>query len=542
MKKVLTKCAVLLAALGITLAVGFAVRAETEASAETVTESLTETRLESTRESLTETGAESAVESQTEQKTESGTETETAAAAEKHAILPRPGIVPEGVSVNGMDLAGKTYEDAEKQIEQFVKETLAGKITLTIGDDKKVIPFADFDMQASDHDFGEEIRKIGNEGTLISQYTQLADVREKKAAYEVTFSYDEEKLKEELTEAAESFNADVKEASLVRHSGEFILTESAVGRKVDVDKTVSEAEKALAEGWDHQSVTIEVTAEETQPEHTTEELAVIKDKLGSYSTEYWGSSDNRIANIANGARLIDETILYPGETFSFLKHVEPFSGANGYYEATGYAGGKVVPSIGGGICQVSTTLYNAVLRAELEVTQRSCHGLTVSYVPLAADATVSEGSVDFQFKNNLKDPIYIEAYTYEGSIYVSIYGKEYRSSSRSLDFSSVTESIDPPGEEVVTEDPELPADYEEVTQWEHDGYTASLYKNVYENGSLVDTVWINTSTYYSSPRYVTRGTGEAESESESGDESESQGEGSDLDEEMAADLEAADYE
>ena len=441
--------------------------------------------------------------------------------------------------MNGMDLAGKTYEEAEKQIDQFIKDTLGGKVTLKIGDDKKEIPFKNFGMKAQDQDFAGEIRQIGTNGTLISQYTQLADVRENKAAYEVVFEFNENELDEQLEKASEGFNAEVRDADLVRHSGEFILTESVVGRKVDVAKTVSDARDALTKNWDYGSVDVNVTAEETQPAHTTEELSVIKDTLGSYSTEYWGSSDNRIANIANGARLIDETIVYPGETFSFLNHVEPFTGSNGYYQATGYSGGKIVPSTGGGICQVSTTLYNAVLRAELEVVQRSCHGLTVNYVPLAADATVSEGSVDFQFRNNLSDPIYIEAYTYNGSVYAVIYGREYRSSSRSLDFVSVTESVDPPGEEVVTEDPELPEDYEEVTQWEHDGYTASLYKNVYENGSLTDTVWINTSTYYSSPRYVTKGTKKSEDSTETGTETESNNE---LDDEIAADLEAADYE
>ncbi len=477
---------------------------------------------------------------QTTGETQQTAESETQTAQEKHAILPNPGIVPEGVSVNGMDLAGMTYDQAGETIDKFIKDTCSGSITLQLGEDKKEIAFTDFGMAAEEQHFADDIRLIGTTGTMISQYKELADVRENKAAYEVVFKYDQDQMKEKLEEAAESFNAEVKDAELVRHSGEFILTESVVGRDVDLKKTVGDAESAMTNDWNYGSVTIDVTAEETQPKHTTEELAVITDKLGSYSTEYWGSSDNRIANIANGARLIDELIVYPGETFSFLSHVQPFSGANGYYEATGYAGGKVVPSIGGGICQVSTTLYNAVLRAELNVTQRYCHGLTVSYVPLAMDATVSEGGVDFQFVNNLKDPIYIEAYTYDGSVYAVIYGKEYRSASRTLDFVSVTESVDPAGEEVVTEDESLPEDYEEVTQWEHDGATASLYKNVYENGSLVDTVWINTSTYYSSPRYVIRGVKKDESESES--DSESDSENSDADDEIAADQEAADYE
>lgn len=90
-------------------------------------------------------------------------------------------------------------------------------------------------------------------------------------------------------------------------------------------------------------------------------------------------------------------------------------------------------------------MYNAVLRAELEVVERSNHGLTVGYVPLGADATVAEGGVDFRFRNNLDAPVYIEAYTYGGQIYVNIYGHETRASNRSVEFTSVTDKTIKPG-------------------------------------------------------------------------------------------------
>lgn len=478
-----------------------------------------------TASSAAETGEETASETMS-------SETE-AVPAGNDAFDPGDRTVPEGVSVDGMDLAGLTAQEASAKISDYIDSVLGGSLTLKAGEETKEIAFADIGIAAADQQIMDEVSRIGTQGNLIERYKSLADTKYQKKAYELSFSYDQDKLKAALKEEAEAFNSEVQEPSLVRHGGEFILTDSKVGRKVDVDATVADGMAAMGEGWHGQSPVVDITAEETKPSHTSEELAEVTDLLGSYSTSYWSSSSNRIANIANGASLIDETVLYPGESFSFLSHVEPFTTENGYYQATGYSGGKVVPSTGGGICQVSTTLYNAVLRAELEVVDRSCHGLTVSYVDLAEDATVSEGSVDFVFRNNLENPIYIEAFTYEGEVYVRIYGKEYRPASRTIEFESVTDDVYSPGEDVISYDNTLPAGYEEVTQSAHQGYAASLYKIIYENGEKVDTQLVNTSRYASSPRYVTVGTYTEPAE----DYSETEGDSGDYD---ISDEEAAD--
>ena len=110
--------------------------------------------------------------------------------------------------------------------------------------------------------------------------------------------------------------------------------------------------------------------------------------------------------------------------FSFTEKVTPFTSDNGYYIAGGYASGRNVDSMGGGICQVSSTLYNTVLRSELTVVERTNHMMTVGYVPLGADATIAEPTIDFKFRNDYEYPVYIEAYTYNGSVTVTFYGKE----------------------------------------------------------------------------------------------------------------------
>lgn len=426
--------------------------------------------------------------------------------------------IPEGVSVNGIELGGMDVQEAEECLEQYVSEVCEGTLTLTVSDEEVTIPYKDIQLHVADSSVISEICKIGTSGNLIRRYKELADVKNNKAEYQLQFEYDHDQLKSLIEEKTASYNRDAQDAVLVRHSGEFQITDEVTGICVDVEATAAAVEKALGEGWDGSSLKLAVTAQETKASHTREELETVTDLLGSYSTNYSSSSSNRIANIANGASLIDETVIYPGETFSFLEHVVPFTAANGYYQATGYSGGKVVPSTGGGICQVSSTLYNAVLRAELEVVERSNHGLTVGYVPLGADATVAEGSVDFKFRNNLESPVYIEAYTWEGNIYACIYGHETRPSNRSIEFYSVTEQTIAPGKDVITEDHTQPEGWQEVTQSAHNGYVASFYKKVYVDGELEDTILINTSRYSATPRYVTVGTKKEETEEEKPDD------------------------
>ena len=231
------------------------------------------------------------------------------------------------------------------------------------------------------------------------------------------------------------------------------------------------------------------------------------DLLGTYSTNYENSTDNRIANIEAAVSYIDGTVLLPGEEFSFVDTVGPFTEANGYYTATSYSAGEIVESMGGGVCQVSTTLYNAVLRAELTVTERNNHSMTVDYVPLAADAMIATGSSDFCFRNDYADAVTIEAEAVDGVLTISIYGTETRDENRTIEFVSITEEVIDPGEDVVTEDGSLSEGSVIVTQATHMGYVASLYKYIYIDGELESKEVINTSTYKASPRYITIGTG-----------------------------------
>lgn len=163
------------------------------------------------------------------------------------------------------------------------------------------------------------------------------------------------------------------------------------------------------------------------PKRTEENMRTINSILGEYTTAFNVKEEQRTGNIALGASFIDKKILMPGEEFSFLETAGPLTKSKGYKNAKVIQDGDFVDGIAGGACQVSTTLFNAVLKSGLSVTSRRSHSLPISYVPRGMDAAVAD-RLDFKFKNNLPHPIYIQSYVDKGKITMRIYGNvgDYR--------------------------------------------------------------------------------------------------------------------
>lgn len=415
--------------------------------------------------------------------------------------------IPQGVEVEGIDLSNMTPEEAKAALNDFIDQVKGRTLHLTDGQDVVMdIPFSQFGVDIADPGVVDTLSRIGSGGNILKRYKALRDVQNGHGDYQIRFTCDTAALENILNERAGEVNREPEDAILVRHGGQLLITDEVIGRTLKAAETAQLVSDTITRGWDRQDLSIEAAFDQAAPAHTAQELSVVQDVLGTYTTSFAGSSYNRIENIKNGAAKIDETVLYPGDEFSFTQAVAPFTSDNGYYLAGGYASGKTVDTMGGGICQVSSTLYNTVLRSELTVLERTNHMMTVGYVPLGADATIAEPTIDFKFRNDYEYPVYIEAYTYGSSVTVTFYGKETRPQNRTLEFESVTEQTINPGPDVVTEDPTLPEGYEKVTQSAHTGYVASFYKLVYVDGNLESRELINRSTYNAYPRYVTRGT------------------------------------
>ena len=262
------------------------------------------------------------------------------------------------------------------------------------------------------------------------------------------------------------------------------------GVTIDDETAQSILEAHRAEGEEF-SVPVRLNEPEITVEGLEDEL--FGTRLSTYTTRFNTGDVGRSKNVALAAEKINGTVLAAGATFSYNEIVGERTSEQGFQIAKVYSGGKAVDGIGGGICQVSTTLYNAVLYANLEVVSRRNHQLPVSYVPLGQDATVVYGSTDFKFRNSQKTPIKITSSTYQGELTVSIYGAKPEKKVE-VTLTNHTVSTIPYKTEKKT-DASLPYGTTRTEQSGKVGYRVETYMKVTEDGAVVKDGRITVSTY-----------------------------------------------
>lgn len=411
------------------------------------------------------------------------------------------GTIFNGVTIDGIDLSGMTVEEAEAAVEAYLDEMFATEISLIAAQGNAVhVRIEEFSPEWTNRAVIDDIIGLAAGGNVVQRYKISRDIEYNGTSYSIELSYDDAKIRTILTEQCSVYDVPVENATLSRENGQFTVSGGSVGEVVDVEASIDSIETSLYSCYQEGIFEIPLIITEEQPQGTEEELLAVKDVLGTYTTSYSTSGSNRSANVANGCRLVNGITLYPGEEFSMYDTVKPFSVDNGYYMAGSYMNGKVVDSLGGGICQVSSTLYNAVLLAELEVTERHPHSMIVSYVPRSSDAAIAESSgKDFRFINSTDHPIYIEGITENKNITFTIYGVETRDPDRTVEYVSETTAENVPTYENIIADAGQGVGYISV-QSAHIGYRARLWKVVYENGVEVSREEVNNSSYSMSPR------------------------------------------
>ena len=414
--------------------------------------------------------------------------------------------INRGVYADDIDLSGLTYKEAQGRIEDYISELRNRQVAMTsIKDRVTTVSAGDLGIKWSNSDILIEALGLGKTGNVIARYKANKDLEVEHKVYDIRLTADKSYVKNVVQKESDECGSEAKDATMTREMGEFIYTEGQEGFGIDVDKSVDILMDAI-DNWNKQDISVELASGMIKPKGTVEDLKKIKDLLGSFHTSFSSSGKERSGNVRNGTKLINGHLLYPGEQLSVYETVSPFTEENGYFLAGSYLNGLVVESLGGGICQVSSTLYNAVIRAELQVDERSNHSMIVNYVDMSADAAISGTAKDFKFTNNLADPVYIEGYTTDDKqVVFNIYGVETRPSNRTLAFESVElERTEPEGEKVVA-DPELEAGKVSV-QSAHTGYVGEYWKIIKVDGVETERVRINKSTYRAVPKTASVGT------------------------------------
>ncbi len=391
--------------------------------------------------------------------------------AEMHAALDVETIYP-GVYIADENVGGLTKEQAKEYLTNVLPARLKSKTIIyrytPLGYEKEFT----FEQLGVGYDYDsaiEEAYSFGRENTdLESRYAQVLENKDRHTYLTIDNIYDSSKVEAAVNEVAKELDREPVNSEYRFENGTFIVTDSASGAKVDTNAAIDTTNSLLPI---NESADVILNIETVPAEYTREDLSFDMTGIGTYSSAYAGGDENRITNLRIACEKINGSTIMPDETFSTNAALSPFTEANGYKLAGAYVNGELVEDIGGGVCQVSSALYEAALNAELDIVERYNHSKKVGYMDYGYDATLAGDVKDLKIKNNTGKPLYIIANLDGGAVNVGIMGYEIHDSGRKIEF------------------------FNKKTGETDSTVTYELYKNVYENGTLTDTVKINKSVY-----------------------------------------------
>lgn len=400
-------------------------------------------------------------------------------------------VIYPGVYIENIDVSRKQFAEAEELInEKYGKELLSKKIEIQVNDNVYTLDYKSIEARYNIHDVVKEAFSYGKQGNVIEKYKLIKG--DQKKEYKLSFAYSSKPIDELVNKIEQEVNRNAENAKISITNGNIIITPEVNGVKLEKDK-LKEAIIAQINGeLTKESIRINAPIVTVKPGITQERLSTINSPIASFSTSFSASTANRINNIQLATSAINGTVLMPGETFSFNEIVGERTAARGYKAAGVIIGDKIESGLGGGICQVSSTLYNAMLRSGIKASERMNHTLPLSYAPKGLDATVDWGNIDLKFKNTLNTPIYIEGYTQNRNVYFNIYSNE---GLKKRSYEMVTEvSIIQPTIKYIDDSNRL-AGENLVVKNASNGYKAKVYRKTFENRKLINTELISNDYY-----------------------------------------------
>lgn len=354
-----------------------------------------------------------------------------------------------------------------------------------------------------DKDVGKLIITSGKAGKMVDQDKLLEDI------YTVldTNTEDEQKLELKMIDATpDKIDIDKIHEEVYKEVQDAYYTKApftVYPEEEGIDFDVDAAKQLLTEEKEEYEIPLKIT----KPTKTVKDIGTeaFPDLLATFSTNYNAGNANRTTNLKLAANKINGTVLLPNEEFSYNKVVGERTIKAGYKMAATYSNGAVVDGLGGGICQISSTLYDAVVMANLKITTRRNHQFVTSYLPAGKDATVVWGSQDFKFVNSRKYPIRITATVQNGVATIQVWGiKEEVEYDISIETKKIA-TIEPTTQYIS--DPSLPAGQQKVVQAGSNGRKVEAYKVTKLNGQVVSTTLLSKDTYNAMKRIVRVGTG-----------------------------------
>lgn len=388
--------------------------------------------------------------------------------------------------INGIDVSGMTREEANNVLmSNMVENKEKINITLKNGEKQWIIKGEELNIIGNFQPTLDEVIEYGRDGNIFNKKRYENQIKDNglyiNVPFEDMFGGIENKLDTILSDIE---NRHKKNEILFNPESEimFSLNEGNKGFSVDRDELYKRINLALN---NKENSIIEIPVNEIIPQNTLEDFLNKISLRSSFSTDYSKSSSDRKNNICLALSKFNGMIIEPGQEVSFNKITGDRTVENGYKNAKIIVGGKYVAGVGGGVCQASTTLYNALLKADVEILQVNHHSLPASYVPLSFDAMVSDGYADLVFRNNLDTPIFIKTYCNDTNVNVEIYGEPLEEGVEISTRAELIKILPHGGDDIITDDK---GEYEDKVLYKGEYYRLKYPQEGYETKGFVQYI------------------------------------------------------
>lgn len=326
-------------------------------------------------------------------------------------------VIAKNIFIEGIDVSNLTKEEAINYVNENV---ILGELQLNYNGETNVISPDEIDLKYNTSEVVDEAYHYTKTDSYFENVKRFFDLNKNSKNLEIKSLYNENKLSEKIQNISDSINVDMKNAKVyISDSGNISVSSATIGKELDIASTKESIYDAI-KNKDYKSIDLKVNIKE--PKISTEAVKSVNTLLAEFSTKFSTKDSNRVTNVVLSAKATSDVLLMPGEEFSYNNLTGKRTASNGYKDAPVIINGKLEQDVGGGVCQVSSTLFNSVLYSGLDVTSRRNHSLKSSYVSIGRDAMVSDGGSDFRFKNPYSHPVYIKNTVSNGVITSKIYG------------------------------------------------------------------------------------------------------------------------
>ncbi|WP_207857076.1 VanW family protein [Lucifera butyrica] len=410
----------------------------------------------------------------------------------------------QGVTVGGIPVGGLSVDAAEQKIRDHFQQYWDRPVILfTYNKQQWPITPQNFDLTIDAHNLALGAYDVGRNGNIIHRLLQRYLTLNQGYQISLPLSYNKDKLVHILTGIANSIDRPAQDARIKQSQNGTVINviSEVTGRKVDISKTVA---AALGKLHSDLYASVPLIVQETTPQITAKDLANIDGVIASYTTQFDPSDNNRDQNIRLAAKRIHSVLLRPRQKFSFNTQVGLRSPQNGYKEAPVFIDGNLVPDWGGGVCQISSTLYNAVLLADLKILERTSHFHPPGYVPVGQDATVADHLIDFVFANNLPNNIYITNEVTDNQVTFYVLGHP-KPNSPEIHVAATTKKVLEPNT-VIKQDPNLELGKQIIESEGQKGFLVTTYRIKSLNGKEISREFLATDEFKPVDRIIRIGT------------------------------------